>query len=168
MTVARRLAAVGLVGVVLCGALGTSASGRSPGQVQRATVLRGELSQLHASLKLAVVRVNSTPKGRGSLSMRHINTVIASNKLAFIVRIRNEGGKRPVTVTVTVSRPNSTLGSLVKRKTLVLRANQLGIVRLGTFAPVLFAERCRIKVSVSGARSREIWTMVYPVIFSLG
>lgn len=132
MTVAKRLAAVGVVGVVLCGAVSASAVAR--------------LSAERASL--AVVQVSSTPKGKGPLSMRHLNTVIANSNLAFVVKIRNGAARRPVTVTVSVRRPKSSLGPLVMAKTAVLRANRIGTVDVGPFARVLFAERTNIKVSV--------------------
>ena len=100
--------------------------------------------------------------------MRHQNTVIANANLAFVVKIRNGTARRPVTVTVSVSRPKSSLGPLVKAKTVVLRANRVGTVKLGPFARVLFAVPTRVKVSIADARTREVWTTAYPVIFSLG
>ena len=62
----------------------------------------------------------------------------------------------------------SSLGSLVQVKTDLLRANRIGTAKFGPFAQVLFAQRVRLKVSVADARTHEVWTIAYPVIFSLG
>ena len=117
---------------------------------------------------LAVVRVASTPKGKGALSMRHLNTVIASSSLAFTVSLHNFSARRHLKVTVSVTRPRSSQGSLVRSRAVWLGATRSGAVKVGPFMPILFAERSRVKVSVFDPRTREVWTTVYPVIFSLG
>ncbi len=146
MTVAKRLATVGFVGTLL--AVGSGAA--------------------HAAQHdaLSIVRVSSTPKGKGALSMRRVNTVVATAGLAFAVRIRNRGARRTLRLTLTVPRPS--LGPIVKSRTVLLGAREARTVTVGPFTPVAFAQRERLKLSIADARSREVWTTVYPVIFSLG
>jgi hypothetical protein len=100
--------------------------------------------------------------------MRHLNTVIATSNLAFTVSLHNSSARRHLKVTVSVTRPRSSQGPLVRSKTVWLGATRSGAVKLGPFMPILFAQRSRLKVSVSDPRTREVWTTAYPVIFSLG
>jgi hypothetical protein len=152
MTVARQLAVACIVGAVSVGVVSASAVARSATQ-------RGSL---------AVVRVTSSPKGKGALSSRHLNTVVASTDLAFTVGVRNTGARRHVTITVTVSPTRVSSGAIVMTKTVWLRAHLPGTVKIGRFMPVPFAVRTQLKVSVWDVRTGEVWTTAYPVIFSLG
>ena len=152
MTVAKQLATVGVVGAVLVGV--ASASGIARPTAQPAS--------------LAIAQVGSTPKGKGPLSSRHVNVVIANSNLSFIVKIRNGAVRRPVRITLIVPRPDSSLGPIVKAKTVVLRASRIGTVKLGPFAPIQFAQRETLRLLVTDTQRLRGWTTSYPVIFSLG
>lgn len=152
MTVAKQLATSCVAAGCVLGVVSASA-------LAHATTDRASLSAL---------RVSSTPEGTGVLSLRHLNTVAATAKLAFVVTLHNSGARRRVTFTLTVSRTKSPLGPLVKKKTVWLRGNRPATVKIGPFTPVLFADPQRLKLSIADARHRENWTAVYPVIFSLG
>ena len=152
MTVAKRLAAVCVSGAVLVGVVSAAAAAHPASQ--RTT--------------LAIARVTSSPKGKGALSSRHLNTVVATTDLAFTVGVRNTGARRRVTITVTVSSTRMSSGAIVMTKTVWLRAHLPGTVKIGGFMPVPFAVRARLKVAVSDVRTGEVWTAAYPVIFSLG
>ena len=115
-----------------------------------------------------ITKVTSTPAGKGALSPRHENVVIATSGLTFRVSLRNSSSRRQLKITVSVTRPHSPQGPLVRSKTVWLGATRSGAVKLGPFMPILFAQRSRLKVSVADPRTREVWTTAYPVIFSLG
>jgi hypothetical protein len=123
---------------------------------------------------LTGLRVRSTTvvrggvRGSGRLSQRHMNTVAANSKLAFVVSLHNNGARRHVRFTVSIRRPRFPNGPLVVSKTVWLRADLLATVKVGPFRQVLFAVPSRVKVSVVDRASRQTWTASYPVIFSLG
>jgi hypothetical protein len=117
---------------------------------------------------LAVLGVTSSPEGKGVLSSRHLNVVIATSGLSFRVALANHAARRRLEIAVTVTRPRSSEGPLVESKTVWLGATRAGAVKLGPFMPVLFAQRARVKVAVSDQRTRETWSTTYPVIFALG
>jgi hypothetical protein len=152
MTVAKQLATVSVVGAVFVGVVSASAVARPASQ--RAS--------------LTVVRASSTPDGKGVLSSRRLNTVVASTNLAFVVKIRNGAARRSVKITVVVSRPDSNLGAIVKTKAFELRGNYVGTVKVGPFAPVMFARRASLTVEVADSRTGKGEATAYPVIFSLG
>ena len=133
-----------------------------------AAATTGQAGAGAAGGSLALVRVTSAPEGKEALSPRYLNTVVATARLTFRVALHNTAARRRLTVTVTVTRPRAHPGALVRAKTVWLGAARSGAVKLGPFAPIMFAVPSRVKVSVEDAKTHEVWTSSYRVIFSLG
>jgi hypothetical protein len=117
---------------------------------------------------LTVTKLISTPDGRGPLSRQHLNVVTVHPNIAFKVTIRNEAAQRLLRVTLSITRAPTTLGSIVKSKTVVFASNQTQSVRFGKLGQVAFAVRETLKVSVADPQTHELWVARYPVIFALG
>jgi hypothetical protein len=117
---------------------------------------------------LAVTRLISTPDGRGPLSRQHLNVVTVHPNLAFKVAIRNGGAPRQLKVTLNITRTPSTIGPIVRTKSVAFASEQTRVATFGKLGQVAFAVRETLKLTVADPRTRELWVFRYPVIFALG
>src|SRR4051812_32098375 len=94
-----------------------------------------------SNASVTVARVISTPHGKGQFVRGRVNVVPAYRNLAFRVTLRNGTGRRNVSVTLTIDRPHSTLGPIVKRTTTTLGSNRTSTLVFRKLGQVYFAQR---------------------------
>jgi hypothetical protein len=114
---------------------------------------------------LSVVKMISSPGGKGPLSSGRVNTVPAYPNLAFKVVIRNGAAPQHLEIRARITRGTSSL--VVTTKTVSLAANRIVSVTFGRLGPVPFAQRTTMKLVIADARTHEQWNLTYPMIFTV-
>jgi hypothetical protein len=117
-----------------------------------------------------IVSVSALP-GRQRLSPTTLNTVEATNDLAFAVAIENSGCAQESSIPVTLTIQKSP-APIVKRRVLdLINPGETKTVTITDIGTVPFAERTSVAVEVEPVPSESTTdnnSAEYPVIFSLG
>jgi hypothetical protein len=131
-------------------------------------VLAGATTAFAGSHDQVLVRsVSSYPPGH-ALSPTRLNVVVVHPGLRFTVELENKSRlKRDVRVALrTAGAKGSKPG--VQRQSVPLAPAQLVSLQFKKLGQVAFAQRQTLKITVTDAAHREVWSRSFRVIFALG